>query len=232
MLMVFVLLWRGKKQKAREEVARMRREAPNEAVVYFVKGSLHRLDGEYDRALRSYDRLVHLDPAAFVVVSYNRALIFMYQEKYDDAMREMDRAASVEPNNPLLRSIRALVMFYRGEVAAAANVLREVLEQNPNLHGVRPAYAMCLSSLGQHDAALGELNDVVKRTASVDPDIAYAVTSVYGLEGQLDEAFEWLNRSIALGNENTAWFERDPTLASLRDDPKFKQLLERIRVAP
>src|SRR5437763_1728716 len=214
------------------EVARMRREAPNEAVVYFVKGTLHRLDGEYDRALRSYDRLVHLDPAAFVVVSYNRALIFMYQGKYDDAMREMDRAASVEPNNPLLRSIRALVMFYRGEVAAAANVLREVLEQNPNLHGVRPAYAMCLSSLGQHDAALAELNDVVKRTASVDPDIAYAVTSVYGLEGKLDEAFEWLNRSIALGNENTAWFERDPTLASLRDDPKFKQLLERLQFAP
>src|SRR6185436_11221617 len=68
MLMVFVLLWRGQKQKARDEVARVRREAPNEAVVYFVKGTLHRLDGEYDRALRSYDRLVHLDPASFVVV--------------------------------------------------------------------------------------------------------------------------------------------------------------------
>jgi Tfp pilus assembly protein PilF len=34
------------------------------------------------------------------VVSYNRALIFLYQGKYDDAMRELDRAASVEPNNP------------------------------------------------------------------------------------------------------------------------------------
>ena len=82
MLMVFVLLWRGQKQKAREEVARMRREAPNEAVVHFVKATLHRLDGEYDRALRSYDRLVHLDPASFVVVSYNRALIFLYKGKF------------------------------------------------------------------------------------------------------------------------------------------------------
>jgi tetratricopeptide (TPR) repeat protein len=231
MLMVFVLLWRGHKQKAREEVARMRRDAPNEAVLYFVKGSLHRLDGEYDRALRSYDRLVHLDPAAFVVVSYNRALIFMYQGKYDDAIREMDRAASVEPNNPLLRSIRALVMFYRGEVAAAADVLREVLEQNPSLHGVRPAYAMCLSSLGQHEAALAELNEVVKRTASVDPDISYAVSSVYVLEGQLDEAFEWLNRSIALGNENTAWFERDPTLELLRSDARFGEIIRRIKTS-
>src|ERR1043166_7358433 len=229
MLMVFVLLWRGQKQKAREEVARLRREAPNEAVVYFVKGTLHRLDGEYDRALRSYDRLVHLDPAAFVVVSYNRALIFMYQGKYDEAMREMDRAASVEPNNPLLRSIRALVMFYRGDVAPAAEILREVLEQNPNLHGVRPAYGMCLSSLGQHEAALAQLNDDVKRTAAVDPDISYAVASVYGLEGKRDEGFEWLNRAIALGNENIAWFDRDPTLASLREDPRFGELIEQIQ---
>src|SRR5262249_49604141 len=113
MLSVFVLMWRGQKQKAREEVARMRREAPSEAVVYFVKGTLHRLDGEYDRGLGSYDRVVHLGPAAFVVVSYNRAVIFLYQAKFDDAMRELDRAASVEPNNPLLRTIRALVLFYR-----------------------------------------------------------------------------------------------------------------------
>src|SRR6185369_3729147 len=96
MLMIFCYLWRGQKQKAREEVARARREVPNEAVVHFVKATLHRLDGDYDRALRSYDRLVHLDPAAFVVVRYNRALIFLSPGKREDATRELDRAASVE----------------------------------------------------------------------------------------------------------------------------------------
>ena len=230
MLMVFVMLWRGEKKKAREEVARMRREAPSEAVVYFVKATLHRLDGEYDRALRSYDRLVHLDPASFVVVSYNRALIFLYQGKYDEAMRELDRAASIEPNNPLLRSVRALVMFYRGEVEQAYAALREVLSANPNLHGVRPFLAMCLSKQGQHDAALRELNEDVKRTASVDPDIAYAVASVYALEDDLEQSFEWLQRSVALGNENRFLFEHDRNLAALSEDPRFKQLLGGIQV--
>jgi serine/threonine-protein kinase len=225
MLMVFVLLWRGQKQKAREEVARMRREAPNEGVVYFVKATLHRLEGEYDRALRSYDRLVHLDPAAFVVVSYNRALIFLYQGRNEDAMRELDRAASVEPNNPLLRSVRALTMFYRGEIDAAANLLREVLAQNPNLHGVRPCLALCLSKDGNRAAALAELNEDVKRTASVDADIAYAVASVYALEDKRDEAFEWLQRSVALGNENKPWFERDPNWARMREDARFGELM-------
>ncbi len=228
MLMVFVYLWRGQKQKAREEVHRMRREAPNEAVVHFVKATLHRLDGEYDRALRSYDRLVHLDPASFVVVSYNRALIFLYKGKPDEAMRELDRAASVEPNNPLLRMFRAIAMYYRGEIETSRDLLREVLEQNPNLHGVRPFLAMSLSVLGDHEGARAELNDQVKRTAAVDPDIAYAVASVYALEGELDQAFEWLQRSVALGNENKPLFEHDPNLKAVRANARFGELVNRI----
>jgi len=228
MLMVFVYLWRGQKQKAREEVTRMRREASNEPVVYFVKATLHRLDGEYDRALRSYDRLVHLDPASFVVVSYNRALIFLYKGKIEDAMRELDRAASVEPNNPLLRMFRAITMYYGGKVEAACDLLREVLAQNPNLHGVRPFLAMCLSVLGDHEGAHAELNEDVKRNAAVDPDIAYAVASVYALEGDLDQAFEWLQRSVKLGNENKPLFEHDPNLAALREDQRFATLLAQI----
>ena len=228
MLMVFVLLWRGQKQKARDEVVRMRREASNEAVVHFVKATLHRLDGDYDRALRSYDRLVHLDPAAFVVVSYNRALIFLYQGKFADAQRELNRAGSVEPNNPLLKSFRALTMYYSHQLDGAAALLREVLEENPKLNGVRPFLAMCLSAQGNHEAALAELNDDVKRNASVDPDIAYAVASVYALEGERDQAIEWLHRSVALGNENKPLFEHDPNLSSLREDGRFKDLIRRI----
>jgi serine/threonine-protein kinase len=228
MLMVFVLLWRGQKQKARDEVARMRREAPNEAVVHFVKATLHRLDGEYDRALRSYDRLVHLDPASFVVVSYNRALIFLYKGKFPDAQRELDRAASVEPNNPLLRMFRAVTMYYIGQVDEATDLLREILDQNPNLHGVRPFLAMCLSAKGEHQPARAELNEDVKRNAAVDPDIAYALASVYALEDARDEAFEWLQRSVALGNENKPLFEHDPNLKGLRGDLRFGELIRRI----
>ena len=228
MLMVFIYLWRGQKQKGREEVARMRREAPNEAVVHFVKATLHRLDGEYDRAFSSYDRLVHLDPASFVVVSYNRALIFLYQGKTEDAMRELDRAASVEPNNPLLKTIRALTLFYSQRIDEARVLVTEVLEQHPNLHGMRPVLALCLAAQGEHEAARAQLNESVIRNASVDSDIAYAVASVHALAGDLDAAFEWLKRSVALGNENKPWFERDPNLAALRGDPRFEELIRRI----
>jgi serine/threonine-protein kinase len=143
-------------------------------------------------------------------------------------MRELDRAASVEPNNPLLRMFRAIAMYYSGQIEAARNLLREVLEQNPNLHGVRPFLAMCLSAGGDHEGARAELTGDVKRTAAVDPDIAYAVASVYALEGELDQAFEWLQRSVALGNENKPLFEHDPNLRALRADARFGELVSRI----
>ncbi len=226
MLMVFIYLWRGEKQKARAEVNRTRKEAPNEAVVYFVKGLLHRLDGQYRRALRSYDRLARLDPAAHVVASYMRALVYMNMGRFDDAFKQLDNAE--EPDNPLVRTFRALGMYYTGQTDEAVELMRDVVTKHPNMHGIRPFMAMFLSAQGKHDEALAQLNENVKRNGEVDADIAYSIGSVYSLVGIASEAFEWLERSIALGNENLPCFESDPNWNNLRGDPRFLELLNKV----
>ncbi|MGZ8845119.1 MAG: TPR end-of-group domain-containing protein [Pyrinomonadaceae bacterium] len=72
------------------------------------------------------------------------------------------------------------------------------------------------------------MNENVRRTASVDPDIAYAVASVYALEDDRDSAFEWFHRSVALGNENKFVFEHDPILRAIRDDARWPDLMARM----
>ncbi len=229
MLMVFVYLWRGQKQKARDEVNRARAEAPDEPVVHFVKALLHRLDGEYGRALRSYDRLVRLDPAAHVVASYSRALVHMYMGHFDETFRQLDNAG--EPDNPLVRTFRALALYYTGQTDAAAEMMKDVVDKHPNMHGIRPFMAMFLSAQGKHDEALAQLTPAVKRNGEVDADISYSIGSVYALEGLPGDAFEWLQRSISLGNANRPCFESDPNWASLRDDARFVELMAQVRQA-
>jgi eukaryotic-like serine/threonine-protein kinase len=229
MLMVFVYLWRGEKAKAREEVARARREAPDEPVVHFVKATLHRLDGQYGRALRSYDRLMRLDPAAHVVASYNRALVYMYMGNFEETSRQLDQAG--DPDNPLVKTFRALSLYYTGKTDAAAEMMQQVVAQHPNMHGIRPFLAMFLSAQGKHDEALAQLTSSVVRNAEVDADIAYSVASVYALEGMRAEALEWLERAIALGNENYLCFENDPNWTSLRGDEQFQNLISRVRAS-
>ncbi|MGB9180755.1 MAG: tetratricopeptide repeat protein, partial [Pyrinomonadaceae bacterium] len=225
-----IYLWRGEKQRARSEVALLRQEAPNEAVVYFVKATLHRLDSEYERALRSYDRLVQLDPAAHIVAHYNRALIYIYLGRHTDAHHVLDQARASEPDNPMVQTYSALTSYYEGDVAAAAQLMQKVLETHPGMHGVRPFFAIFLSALGRHEEARAQLTDQVKQNAVVDPDIAYHLASAYAMEGMTGEAFEWLERAIALGNANRAWFEHDPNWASLRSEPRFTELMQTIEM--
>ncbi len=228
MLMVFIYLARGEKQKAREEVARLQQKAPNEASVYFVKAALHRLDGEYERALRSFDRLAQLDPAARVVVSYNRARVLMYQNRFDEAIRELEVGSAIEPDHPLVKTFRAVALQRSGDAATAATILREVLARHPDMDGIRPLLAICLSQQGDHEAARAELNERVFESAAADHDIAYWLASAFALEGMREEAFEWLERAINLGNENRPWFESDPKWEALREDARFRELMNRI----
>jgi predicted Zn-dependent protease len=150
----------------------------------------------------------------------------MYMGHFDEALRELDNAG--EPENPLVRTFRALVLYYTGQTDAAASLMHQVVTKHPNMHGVRPFMAMFLSAQGKHEAAIAELSDDVKRNGEVDADIAYSIASAYALEDQRADAFEWLARAIALGNENEPCFHNDPNWAALRSDPRFGELMDKV----
>jgi serine/threonine protein kinase/Flp pilus assembly protein TadD len=230
MHMVFIYLSRNQKAEARAEVERLRNEFPNDVGVHFVRGVLARLDGDYDRALRSFDRMVRLNPAERVVVSYNRSRIFMYQHRWEEALAELDLGAAMEPDHPLIRTFRARVLFYRGEVEAARRLLEQVLENHPRMDGIRPILATCLAAQGKREEALEQLTPKIKEVAAADHDIAYWLGSAYALLGEETEALNWLAAAIKLGNENYLWFASDPSWASLRNNPEYQRLLERLEI--
>ncbi|HYR74749.1 MAG TPA: protein kinase [Pyrinomonadaceae bacterium] len=228
MHMVFIYLSRGEKQKARDAAEQLGREAPNDVGVHFVRGVLARLDGDYEKSLRSFDRMVRLNPAEGVVVSYNRARLLTYQGLYDEALAELDQGAALEPDHPLIKTFRARALYYKGEPVKAAEILEQVLDQHPQLDGIRPIYATFLSALGFSEEARAQLTDEVLRTADTDHDVAYWLASAYALEGEREPALRWLRRAIALGNENKPWFEHDKNWDELRSDPEYQQIVSAI----
>lgn len=225
MHMVIIYLTGGQKQKARAEVEMLRQEYPNDPGVQFVRGIVARLDGEYDRALRSFDRMARLNPSDRVVASYNRARIFMYQAQYEQALHELDLGAALEPEHPMIKVFRARVLYYRAEIDAATRVLLQVLEKHPQMDGMRPILAICLSAQGQHTKAIEQLTHKVRLVAEADYDISYWLASAYLLQGKQVEALRWLETAISLGNENVPWFESDPNWTDMHQDPRFTDLM-------
>jgi serine/threonine protein kinase/tetratricopeptide (TPR) repeat protein len=228
-LMALIYLSRGEKKKARAELSRLKEQFPNDGATYFASAMLHRLDGEYDKALKAWNKLEKLDPAAKVVACYNRARIHAYRGDNERALAELDKGARIEPNHPLIRIFRARILFYHGEVRSAIEIMREVLDEHPHLEGMRPILALMLASIGETNESRANITPRSLQMARADHDMAYWTASAYAQLGEIDSAFEWLERAIKLGNENIGWFERDSNLDPIRDDPRFAELMRQIK---
>jgi hypothetical protein len=55
------------------------------------------------------------------------------------------------------------------------------------------------------------------------------VAEFYAVLGDRAKAVEWLDRAVRAGDERADWFERDPLLASIRQEPRFRQIVDGIR---
>ncbi|HEX2271218.1 MAG TPA: tetratricopeptide repeat protein, partial [Pyrinomonadaceae bacterium] len=137
--------------------------------------------------------------------------------------------AALEPEHPMIKVIRARVHYYRGEVGESTRILEEVLERHPQMDGIRPILAICLSAQGQHTKANEQLTQKVRLVAEADYDISYWLASAYLLQGRQVEALRWLETAIRLGNENYRWFESDPNWADMHEDPRFLELMKGIK---
>ena len=229
-LMVMIYMARGEKKKARAEIELLKRQFPNDAPLYFVKGVMHRLDGDYEESLRAFEKLARLDPAARVVSAYNRSRLFIYQNRFEDAMKELDKGALVEPNHPMVKIFRSAAYYYHGDKEKSIEIMKKVLEQNPSMDGIRPLYAIFLAGSGFAEEALKQLSEDALGVSRSDHDMAYWVGSTYAILGDKDKAFKWLGRAVKLGNENKPWYQNDHSLDSLRDDERFTELMNKIGV--
>lgn len=227
-LMVMIYMARGEKKKARSEIELLQKQFPNDAALYFVKGVMHRLDGEYDESLKAFEKLTRLDPAARAVAAYNRARIFIYKREFETALAELDKGAKIEPNHPMLKIFRSGVYYYQGKYDEAIEMISAVLKEHPRMDGIRPLYAEFLAGAGREDEARAQLTDDALAISRSDHDMAYWVASTYALLGDKDLAFKWLGKAVRLGNENKPHFERDINLDSLRDDPRFQEILDKM----
>ena len=95
----------------------------------------------------------------------------------------------------------------------------------------RLAWALLLASEGQHQAAREAMDDQTLKFAAAGFPATIGVVEFYAVLGDKSRALEWLERTVRNGDERTAWFRRNPRLASIRKDRGSTGLLRRSRRA-
>jgi serine/threonine-protein kinase len=175
--------------------------------------------GRLDEAEKQGRQAVELDPLASAPKN-NLARILWYQGKLDEADAVARKAAELQPAAASSHRWQVLVAIQRGDKETA---LREA-QSEPDESYRRFELAVAQFARGDRTAADAALADLIANDRGLD----YQIAQVYAVRGEREKAFEWLQ--IAFDNHDTGMLALlvDPLLNSLRDDPRYKNLLAKM----
>lgn len=107
--------------------------------------------GMYDEALGVYDRA--LDEVDDHRLLYNKALVLIRMERFDDALAVLEKGTVDFPHVLLFRTTQAQLYSRQGNTDAAREIYIEVLAMNPYDVGTRKEFIALLVEDGDLDAA-------------------------------------------------------------------------------
>ena len=211
--------WEAELEIAAELYLSALRNDPGNAEVLFLAGKFARWIGRHDDALTLYNRAILLDPLCFNCL-YHLSKIYMETGRLEEA--EIARRKWMESvPGPGGEYHYGLMFLLKEDPEAALGVFDGLPDEFPSRDAGR---AMALRDLGRQAEANAALAQLI---ANADEDSYQMVAQVYAWTGEIDAAFEWLER--AFGPDMGYFFHtiHNPIWQNLRSDPRWKEMRKR-----
>jgi tetratricopeptide (TPR) repeat protein len=176
--------------------------------------------GRHDEAVALGEHAVRVNPlSAEAHRDYGNALYFA--RRYQDAVSAQKRAIELEPRSRAAMLILGAAYEALGRPQEALAVFdRPGFRETPN---IAEAYAR----LGRRDDALRVLNRLAMRGGPVDlQEMAIA----YFALADKDRGFEWLTKAFDKRAGFVSAANIHPAFDGIRDDPRFKALVARLKL--
>ena len=146
-----------------------------------------------------------------------------------DAVPTLKRVLTTDPNNAVRQAAsRALVLLGDEGLAALLEAGVKTEGLNPYTVAVRIHLGNSYLERGEHDKALEQY----KRALELEPKnsiVHYNIACSYARMKKVEEALDALERSVQCGYRDVDWMEKDADLDNLRDSPRYKALVRRMR---
>jgi adenylate cyclase len=191
---------------------------------------------QFAEANAKMETALRLDPESWDV---NReiARVYLRDGRIAEAARYFERAVSVMESD--VQSWARLVTCYRalGDLPRMRKAAETAVAQSEQILAHDPGNGAAMSFGARGYAALGELErakEWMERAMLIDPDnlnMRYNFACMIAVHfDEKDAAIRLLERTLANGGVlNVKAAEADPDLDTLRDEPKFLEMLDRAR---
>jgi TolB-like protein/DNA-binding winged helix-turn-helix (wHTH) protein len=184
--------------------------------------------GRLSEALLEAERAQELDPLSFFM---NRELgrSLYLSRRYDDAIQQLKKSEELEPNSGVVWNW--ISMCYEAQGKQKETI--EYLELQGMAEGASPQE---INSIRQAYLTGGWTrywtvwleHRFADKHANVEP---YFTAVAEARLGHVDKAWEWMEKSADQREVWVIWIKVDPQLDSMRSDPRYKQLLQRIHLS-
>jgi tetratricopeptide (TPR) repeat protein len=130
----------------------------------------------------------------------SKAREHIQKHKFQDALKELDKASRIEPNDGIVYVIKGVVLEFLGNQEEASAEFEKAIEIHPKYVDVVHNKAWVLSSL---EAA--ELHDQAIKNFPNDSDALFMKATASLTLGNLEEALECLDEVVEIAPTAAAW---------------------------
>jgi TolB-like protein/Tfp pilus assembly protein PilF len=219
------LLWRW--ADSEREFKRAIELNQNYATAYHWYSLLLRALGRIDEAALMIRRAHDIDPLSSVI-TVNVSQLYQFQNNHNASIENMLKVIELDPNYSDSYSTLGLSYLKQGRYSqAVANMEKAVqLSNRASFTLVNLGYGYAVT--GKRTEALAIVKELEEKYARKESNGRY-VASVYAGLGENDKAFEWLEKDFQTKADLT-WICCEIPFETLRDDPRYKDLLKRMKL--
>lgn len=185
--------------------------------------------GQLDEAARCLERAIEID-SAYINARFRLSLTEIYRGNYARSL-ELLCMLPVGSHGSSIPALSALNLHYLGQTEEGWNLLAHappVDRQESDFCSIEAIFHALAGNQAAAQKSIAEEIEVSHNLGHYHHAMCY-IASARALMGETDAAIAGLKSAADDGFPCYPWFERDPCLASVRGNPRFTELIRKLK---
>ena len=216
---------------AERELKRALELNPGYARAAFIYGQFLAEQGRLTEAIGQFTRAHELDPLSSEISGWI-AFTYYLNHQYDKSIQESKKLLEADRTFYVAHLNLAQAYVQQGRYAEAEAEINQWQILEPALPFPKAFRAHLYAVSGKREAALSILQELLKANATQNYLDPYLIATIYTGLSDKEQAFAWLEKAYQARSEDLLNIKSEPRLDNLRTDPRFADLLRRLRLAP
>ena len=202
---------------------------PNSVDAHLAYTGYLTTQGQMDAAIRQVRRAQEIDPKSVAVYASGTGSqsTLYFARRFDESIEEGRIAVYLWPESAEAHSMLGLSLLLNGLTAEGVTELEQSTRLNEDAALLKAFLAYGYAEAGRESEARALLSDV-EEIWRQSYTCAYEIALTHLALGDQDAVFDWLDKALEDHSMCVPYMNIDPRWDTLRDDPRFRELLDRV----